>query len=58
VKSLADRERAESLAAIKARMYSRVGGEAETSSSNTNSTSKDKCNQMTLSSVIAGGNCK
>lgn len=58
VKSLAERERVESFTAIKARMYSRVGGEAATSSSNTTSTSKDKCSQMTLSSVIAGGNCK
>lgn len=58
VKSLADRERAESFVAIKARMYSKVGGEAATSSSNASSTSKDKCGQMTLSSVISGGNCK
>ena len=58
VKSLADRERAESCSVIKARMYSKVGGEAATSSTNTTSTSREKCSQMTLSSVIAGGNCK
>lgn len=58
VKSLADRERSDSFAAIKARMYSKVGGEASTSSSNTTATSKDDCSKMTLSSVIAGGNCK
>jgi hypothetical protein len=58
VKILADRERADSFAAIKARMNSKVGGEAPTSSSNTASTSKGECSKMTLSSVIAGGNCK
>lgn len=57
VKGLADRERAESFAVIKARMYSKVGGEAATSSSNTTSPSKDACGKMTLASVIAGGNC-
>ena len=57
-RSLAERERVESFGAIKARMYSKVGGEAPTSSSNTTATSKDKCSEVTLASVIAGGNCK
>lgn len=57
VKSLAERERAEPLAAIKARMYSTAGGEG-TSSSGTTQTSNEKCSQMTLSSLIGGGSCK
>lgn len=57
-RSLAERERAESFGAIKARMYSKVGGEAATSSSNKAPTPKEECSKVTLASVIAGGNCK
>lgn len=57
VKVLTDRERAEPIAALKARMYSKVSSEGATSSG-TSVLPKDKCGQMTLSSLIAGGNCR
>lgn len=57
-KNLADRERTESMPALKARMYSKVQEEHGTSPSGTTQADKDKCGRMTLSSLLAGGNCK
>lgn len=57
-KNLANRERAEPMPALKARMYSKLQEDQATSSSGTTQADKDKCGKMTLSSLLAGGNCK
>jgi hypothetical protein len=58
VKSLADRERLDSTAAIKARMYSKMSNEGVTSSYGTAQPERDKCGEMTLGTILQGGPCK
>jgi hypothetical protein len=58
VKSLADRERAEPLSAIKARMYSTMEKERTATSSGTAKPLNDKCGEMTLGTILQGGACK